>query len=231
MGWSREHLYRSSKVKVDASGTERFEALMARRAGGEPVAYLTGKREFWSQEFRVTPEVLIPRPETEHLVEAVVDFLASRTGLQRALDLGTGSGAIAVSVAKECTRAEVWATDVSTGGAARWRGRTRAGTKWVTGSAGFRATCSLRCKAWRSPLTRWYATRPTSPSREMTRLAAVMSREWEPTLALDGGADGMVFYRRIVREGTPRLREGGLLAVEIGADLGRPGLGVVSRSR
>lgn len=218
LGWSRERLYRSPDARLDASGTERFETLVARRERGEPVAYLTGKREFWSLEFTVTADVLIPRPETEHLVEAVVDFLASRAGPQRVLDLGTGSGAIAVSVARECTRAEVWATDVSAAAlrVARENARRHGvghGIRWLQGDLfaplqGLAETFdALVCNP------------PYIPSREMARLPGDVG-EWEPALALDGGVDGMDFYRRIVREGPPRLQEGGLLAVEIGADLG-----------
>lgn len=218
LGWSREDVYRSPETTLNASETERHAALVARRAGGEPVAYLIGKREFWSLEFRVTPDVLIPRPETEHLVEAVVDFLASRPEPQRVLDLGTGSGAIAVSVAKECTHAEVWATDVSAAALevtrenARRHGVNRR-IRWLQGDL----LAPLR------GLTEYFdalvSNPPYVPSRDMARLPCDV-REWEPALALDGGADGMDFYRRIVREGTLRLREGGLLAVEIGADLG-----------
>ena len=218
LGWSREDIHRSPEATLDAPEAERFEALVARRARGEPVAFLIGKREFWSLEFTVTPDVLIPRPETEHLVEAVVDFLASRPGPQRVLDLGTGSGAIAVSVARECTRAEVWATDVSSPAldVARENARRHGmdhRIRW------FRGDLFAPLQGLAESFDALVCNPPYIPSREMARLPRDVG-EWEPALALDGGADGMDFYRRIVREGTLRLREGGLLAVEIGADLG-----------
>lgn len=220
LGWSREDVYRSPETTLDAPEAERFEALVARRECGEPVAYLSGKREFRSLEFTVTPDVLIPRPETEHLVEAVVEFLASRPGTQRVLDLGTGSGAIAVSVARECPRAEVWATDVSPPALEAARGNAR--------RHGVDHRIRLLQGDLFSPLgglsgsfDALVSNPPYIPSRDMARLPRDV-REWEPALALDGGADGTDFYRRIVREGTPRLREGGLLAVEIGAGLGGP---------
>ena len=102
LGWSREALYRSPEVELQDPQIARFEGFVGRRGRGEPVAFLTGSREFWSMEFRVTRDVLIPRPETEHLVETVLDFLASHRGRCRILEIGTGSGAIAVSLAKEC---------------------------------------------------------------------------------------------------------------------------------
>ena len=217
LGWSREDLYRSPETTLDASEAERFEELVARRERGEPVAYLIGRREFWSLDFSVTPDVLIPRPETEHLVEAVVDFLASRQGPQRVLDLGTGSGAIAVCLAKECSRAEVWATDVLAAAleVARENAR-RHGVdhriRWLQGDL----FTPLRGSA--GSFDALVSNPPYIPRVEMARLPRDVG-EWEPALALDGGRDGMDFYRRIVRDGTPRLREGGLLALEVGDDL------------
>ena len=218
LGWSREDLYRSPETTLDASETERFEALVARRERGEPVAYLIGKREFRSLDFTVTPDVLIPRPETEHLVEAVVDFLASRPGPQRILDLGTGSGAIAVSVAKECPEAEVWATDVSAPALAVARENARRhGVERRIHL--FHGDLCAPARDLPGYLDAVVSNPPYIPTREMTRLPRDV-RDWEPSLALDGGVDGMGFHRRIAEEGIPLLREGGLLAVEIGADLG-----------
>ncbi len=215
--WSREDLYRSPEATLDASEAQRFEALVARRACGEPVGYLIGRREFWSLEFTVTPDVLIPRPETEHLVETVVDFLASRPGPQRILDLGTGSGAIAVSVARECAGAEVWATDVSAAALAVARENARRHgvdrrMRWLEGDL------FTPLRGLSESFDALVSNPPYIPSREMARLPRDVG-EWEPALALDGGTDGMDFYRRIVRDGTSLLREGGLLALEVGGDL------------
>ncbi len=218
LGWSREDLCRSPEAPLDASSLSCLAALVARRTCGEPVAYLTGVQEFWSLDFAVTPDVLIPRPETEHLVETVAEFLASRPGPQRLLDLGTGSGAIAVSVARECPRVEVWATDVSHEALEVARANAcRHGVdhrmRWLQGdlfgALGGSATS----------FDALVSNPPYIPGPDMARLPRDV-RDWEPALALDGGTDGMVFYRRIVAEGIPHLREGGLLAVETGADLG-----------
>ena len=223
LGWSREDLYRNPEGALGESRAERFESLVSRRVGAEPVAYVTGSREFWSLDFRVTPDVLIPRPETEHLVEAVLEFLAARRGPCRVLEIGTGSGAVAVCLAKENPAAEVWATDISepaleiarenadrhgVGQRIHWRrGDLLAPVQGLPG--GFDVLVS-------NP--------PYVPSGDIAGLQREV-RDWEPALALDGGADGMDFCRRLLRGGVRHLRPGGMLAVEVGAEQG----GAVSR--
>ncbi|CAG2272210.1 N5-glutamine S-adenosyl-L-methionine-dependent methyltransferase [Burkholderia sola] len=112
LGWTRTQLITRGDAPLDDAAVERFRALEARRVAGEPVAQLVGMREFFGRPFDVTPDVLIPRPETELLVEATLDAIG---GLPHAavLDLGTGSGAIAVSIAAERPDARVWALDRS----------------------------------------------------------------------------------------------------------------------
>ena len=219
LGWSREDLYRSPEVELQDPQIARFEGFVGRRGRGEPVAYVTGSREFWSLEFRVTRDVLIPRPETEHLVETVLDFLASRPGRCRILEVGTGSGAIAVSLAKERERAEVWAADVSAPAleVARENARRHGVERrihWLRGDLLAPAQGLPGC------FDVVVSNPPYIPSGELAGLQRDV-RDWEPALALDGGIDGMDFYRRIVRDGVRHLRDGGLMAVEIGADLSR----------
>src|SRR5467141_2989101 len=124
LGRDRTWLYAHPEEQVSSADAERFFALLARRAAGEPTQHLTGKQEFWGLEFEVTPDVLIPRPETEHVIEVALDRLAIREiragrkqtfsgeGLQIA-DVGTGSGCIAVALAKELPGATIQATDIS----------------------------------------------------------------------------------------------------------------------
>src|ERR1700681_1586014 len=124
LGRNRTWLYARPEAAVSDDEARRFFALLARRAAGEPTQHLTGKQEFWSVEFEVTPEVLIPRPETEHVIEVALDRLALRElragrpqktsgeGLQIA-DIGTGSGCIAIALAKELPAAKFYATDIS----------------------------------------------------------------------------------------------------------------------
>src|SRR5713226_7700904 len=124
LGRDRTWLYAHPEELVSSADVNRFFALIARRAAGEPTQHLTGKQEFWGLEFEVTPDVLIPRPETEHVIEVALDRLALRElrdgrpqktageGLQIA-DIGTGSGCIAIALAKELPAATFIATDIS----------------------------------------------------------------------------------------------------------------------
>src|SRR5713226_2924361 len=124
LGRDRTWIYAHPEEEIAAEAAERYLALIARRARGEPTQYLTGKQEFWGLEFEVTPDVLIPRPETEHVIEVALDRLALRelragrpqkstgAGLQIA-DIGTGSGCIAIALAKELPTANFLATDLS----------------------------------------------------------------------------------------------------------------------
>ena len=111
LGRSRSWLYAHADAPIDSVGTERFESLLARRQRGEPVAHILGMREFWSLELAVTADTLIPRPETELLVELALQRLPAGV-VQRVLDLGTGSGAIALAVAKARPLAKVTAVDL-----------------------------------------------------------------------------------------------------------------------
>src|SRR3989475_3876244 len=124
MGCDRTWLYAHPEKAIANSEADLFFSLIARRAAGEPTQHLTGKQEFWGLEFEVTPDILIPRPETEHLIEVALDRLAGRKlragrkqtftgeGLQIA-DIGTGSGCIAIALAKELPTATIYATDTS----------------------------------------------------------------------------------------------------------------------
>src|SRR5467141_5396192 len=124
LGRDRTWIYSHPEEESSSTEADRYFALIARRANGEPTQHLTGKQEFWGLEFGVTPDVLIPRPETEHLIEVALDRLAVRElragrkqtltgeGLQIA-DIGSGSGCIAIALAKELPAAAIFATDIS----------------------------------------------------------------------------------------------------------------------
>ncbi|SAL78476.1 HemK family modification methylase [Caballeronia peredens] len=125
LGWRRTELITRDQEALDAASVARFEALAERRTAGEPIAQLTGKREFFGLDFDVTPDVLIPRPETELLVEIALDVIGAKPGA-RVLDLGTGTGAIAVSIAHARPDARVWAVDRSPAALDVARGNARA---------------------------------------------------------------------------------------------------------
>src|SRR5467141_3568481 len=124
LGRDRTWIYSHPEEEISSTEADRYFALIARRANGEPTQHLTGKQEFWGLEFGVTPDVLIPRPETEHLIEVALDRLAVRelrAGRKQTLtgeglriaDIGTGSGCIAIALAKELSGATIYATDIS----------------------------------------------------------------------------------------------------------------------
>ncbi|MBI3058763.1 MAG: peptide chain release factor N(5)-glutamine methyltransferase [Deltaproteobacteria bacterium] len=115
LGRTKERLYLDYEMALETAVKDLYFSLLQRRARREPLAYITGEREFWSLRFHVTPEVLVPRPETELLVEVTLELAKRLEKIHpiKILDLGTGSGAIAVSLAKELDDIEVWATDLS----------------------------------------------------------------------------------------------------------------------
>ena len=189
-----------------------LESLVRRRLAGEPVAYLTGRREFWSIELEVSPDVLVPRPETELLVERA---LAAIAGLENpaVLDLGTGSGAIAIAIAAERPDAAVTATDVS---AAALLASRRA----MPPRLGLR-NLRFREGAWYTPLAgaRFDAI-VSNPPYVAAGDPALDALTHEPRLALVGGSDGLAALTAVA-SGAPRhLAPGGWLLVEHGASQG-----------
>ena len=194
----------------------RMENLLARRLAREPLAYIVGHKEFFSLDFEVDPAVLIPRPETELLVEAALHALAHRRRA-RVLDLGTGSGAIAIAIAVNCRDARIVATDVSAAAlAVAHRNAVRlAGTGRIEFREGdlFDAldpTGSVRA------FDLIVSNPPYIPLSEIGSLAPEVGR-YEPLTALAGGDDGMDFYWRIARRARTYLAPGGELIVEVGA--------------
>jgi release factor glutamine methyltransferase len=200
---------------------DAYRELVRRRAGGVPVAYLTGRREFWSIALAVTPDVLIPRPETELLVERVLALVAvadasdvgSGARPLRILDLGTGSGALAIALARELPQAIVTAVDVSPAAVAVAAANAR--------RAGVADRVTVVVGSWTSaldPAARFdvvVSNPPYVPTAELATLAAEVRAE--PALALDGGADGLTAYRAFVPDAVARLAPGARLLVEVGA--------------
>jgi release factor glutamine methyltransferase len=199
-------LARSSDLLAPAV-RRRFLALVERRAAREPFAYLAGEREFFGRAFQVDSRVLIPRPETEHLVEAVLAL--PRPEQPRWLDLGTGSGAIAVTLALECPAARVVATDLSPGALAVARGNARdlaAPVRFVGADLGDGLAIGDFDVVASNP--------PYVALAEAASLPPDV-RDHEPAVALYGGNDGSAVLARLLALG-PRLRRGAFLVVEIG---------------
>lgn len=209
LGRSRTWLFSHAADAVDAAGTARFDDLVARRAAGEPVAYLTGSRGFWTLDLAVTPATLVPRPETELLVELALARLPDEVDV-RIADLGTGSGAIALAIAHERPRAGVVATDASEAALEVARGnavRNRI------------ANVEFRAGDWLAPLAGdtfdLVASNPPYIADGDPHLLEGDLR-FEPPAALSSGADGLDAIRRIVTGAGGHLRTNGWLLLEHG---------------
>ncbi|MCX6038755.1 MAG: peptide chain release factor N(5)-glutamine methyltransferase [Chloroflexi bacterium] len=203
-----------------------LEALVARLQGGEPLPYIVGHWEFFGLEFEVTPDVLIPRPETELLVERAIAWLRkSEPGSRelRVMDVGTGSGCIAISLAVNVPGLSITATDISA--AALKVARCNAEKMNVSGSITFLEADLFPNLLIPDCFSLIVANLPYIPTNTLYKIP-VYGRE--PTLALDGGSDGLVLIRRILTEAPDRLISGGLFLMEIEASEGPAVLSLAS---
>lgn len=226
LGRDRAWLYTHSDDSLDRAAAEKYFALIARRAAGEPTQYLTGKQEFWGLEFEVTPAVLIPRPETEHVVEVALERLGSRgikidmrTGAPspalRIADVGTGSGCLAVTLAHELPHAEIVATDISA--AAFEVARRNAVRHGVADRIHFVQTNLLEGL---SPLLLdMIVSNPPYIARGDASALQREVREHEPETALFGGPTGVEIYQRLIEQAGALLAPRGILVLEIGHNL------------
>ena len=210
----RIQLYTSYDRPLTDAERDAYRALVKRRAAFEPVAYILGTREFYGRPFMVTRDVLIPRPETEHLVDAVLTWVRD-SGIEapRIVDVGTGSGAIAVTLAKELPSASVTAVDVSATALAVARRNAESSGAAIS----FLESDLLAAVA--GPFDVVVANLPYIGENERPTLAPDV-RDHEPGLALFAGADGLALIRRLVTQAAGLTRLSGLLALEIGAGQG-----------
>jgi release factor glutamine methyltransferase len=216
--WARVQLYTHYEEEVDAARRARFRELVKRRAAGAPVAYLVGRKEFYSLTLQVGPAVLIPRPDTETVV---VEFLTRFKGHAgpRAVDLGTGSGAIALACAAQNETARLIATDISPEALAV--ARANAERLKLADRVEFREGDLYAPLADEPAFDAILANPPYIPTDEIATLAPGV-RDHEPRRALDGGPDGLDVVRRIVAGAAERLVPGGQLILEIGTAQERP---------
>lgn len=213
LGKPRAWLYAHAEDALDAEQAAAFAALLQRRCRGEPVAYLTGRRGFWSLDLRVTPATLIPRADTERLVELALQRLPPQRVLNVA-DLGTGSGAIALALARERPQARVVATDASA--AALEVARANAVDNQVANVEFLEGT-------WFAPLaTRRFDLIVSNPPYVAEHDAHLEQGDlrFEPRTALAAGADGLDDLRQIVAQAPVHLRSGSWLLLEHGYDQG-----------
>jgi release factor glutamine methyltransferase len=233
----RSWLYSHPEWVLEDRDAERYFALVARRAGGEPTQYLIGKQEFWGLEFEVNPHVLIPRPETEHVVEVALSRLLA--GAQRAtdhprtlriVDVGTGSGCIAVALARELPAAEVFAIDISgpaleVASRNALRHRVREHVRFLQGDlldslavgrhsiGGPGGDLGGQSASGHFDLI---ASNPPYIARDEAESLAREVLEHEPHKALFGGAAGTEVYARLIDQSAALLSPGGSLVLELG---------------
>jgi release factor glutamine methyltransferase len=205
VGHDRSWLYAHSDEELKEVWWIHYGRYLHERLKGKPTQYITGTQEFYGRDFDVTPDVLIPRPETEHVIEAV---LVRATGAKRILDLGTGSGAIAVTVALE-TGVRVVATDISP---AALRVAS-ANARRLQGGVDFVA-CDL-ATALAGPFDLIATNPPYVPSAGKAGLQREV-RDFEPEIALYGGPDGVDVYRRLIPQVFSLLKPKGWLVMELG---------------
>jgi len=244
----RAWMYSHPESPLDAAAAEGYLALVARRAAGEPTQYLTGRQEFWGLEFEVTPAVLIPRPETEHVVEVALERLGEERGIRidmrtgepsstlRIADVGTGSGCVAVALARELPHAEVIATDISSD--ALDVARRNAARHGVTERIRFVQTDLLAelldaARAGASGFERLDLI-VSNPPYVARNEAAELPREvrcHEPATALFGGPTGTEFYECLIEQAGELLDARGTLVLELGYNCADAVRGIVSRQR
>lgn len=232
LGRDRAWLYAHPEERLASGAANEFSALVTRRAAGEPTQYLTGKQEFWGLEFEVTPAVLIPRPETEHVVEVALERLRARrppAGAQsrdqplRIADVGTGSGCLAVALARELPGAEIFATDISPP-AIEVAGRNAVchgvanRVHFLCGNLLEPAAGDSALPGEPSSLFDLIVSNPPYVGRRDADGLEREVREHEPHVALFGGAEGPEVYAELVNQAAPLLRRGGSLVIELGYD-------------
>ena len=250
---TRTSLYSHPEDQLTPSESQNYFSLVERRAAGVPTQHLTGKQEFWGLEFEVTPDVLIPRPETEHVIEVALDRLALRDlrttksqnmsgeGLLIA-DIGTGSGCIAIALAKELPAAQFYALDISQAAlVVAQRNATRLGfsnritflesnlLESFSTVSGQQAAPLFEKEAlpdfYESPVTSHesllfdliVSNPPYIARREAANLAREV-RDHEPAIALFGGEEGYELYSDLITQSAAHLKPGGILVLELGHD-------------
>ncbi|MGB9698065.1 MAG: peptide chain release factor N(5)-glutamine methyltransferase [Thermodesulfobacteriota bacterium] len=214
LGMDRVGLYIHYDQPLTSTELNSFKEMVSRRLKREPLAYIIGKKEFWSMSFKVTPDVFIPRPETEMLVEEALKIATRESDHNnplKILDIGTGSGAIVIALAKELPTAYLEATEISA--KALEVARENAAAHGVAGRIDFKQADLF--PSLRGPYDLIVANPPYIPRRHLTSLPPEV-RHFEPPLAWDGGEDGLDFFRRLLPQVGKFLRPQGWFLTEIG---------------
>lgn len=233
LGQDRAWLYAHPEHELDVTTREQYFSLIARRAIGVPTQHLTGHQEFWGLDFEVTPDVLIPRPETEHVIEVALERLGIGPDLRsprrketfRIADIGTGSGCIAIALAHELPAAQIVATDISP--AALEVARRNAARHGAASRIDF-VECNLldfilngsRVTNHESRSFDLIVSNPPYIARQEAATLPREVREHEPAVALFGGETGTEIYAPLIAQAATLLKAGGILVLELGHNSG-----------
>jgi release factor glutamine methyltransferase len=214
LGWERIKVLTHLFDPISETASLGFRNLIQKRATGFPLQYLTGKQEFMSLDFLVTPQVLIPRDDTEVVVETVLNLKALVKPCPAIVDLGTGSGIIAVTLKKHWPQAKVFAVDISSEALAIAKNNAQ---RHQTEIAFFQGDLLAPFKG-KNTFDIIVSNPPYIPRDQIKALQIEVTKE--PSLALDGGLDGLDYYHRLAQTAPRYLVQGGWLVVEIGSDQG-----------
>ena len=223
LGCDRGYLHSHPEINIPPETAGRYLRMVAERATGKPTQYITGHQEFWGLDFEVTTDVLIPRPETEHVVEAVADlsrrFEAEARAALRIVDVGTGSGCIALALASEFPRAEIYATDISRPALeVAARNAVRVG---MQGRVRFLEGDLLAplLDAGLAGTVDFVASNPPYVAQAELDMVQREVREFEPRIAWGGLERGEQVYAQLFPQAVEALRPGGYVVVEIGYNM------------
>ena len=213
LGCDRAYLYGHPERELTADENSRYQDAVARRATGLPAQYITGHQEFWGLDFIVSPQVLIPRPETEHVIERVLELVkGAKEGVApRIVDVGTGSGCIAVALAKELPQAEIHATDISPG--ALDLARQNAARNGLHDRIVFHESDLLRGIEMNA--FDLVVSNPPYVGLSEEDQVQLEVRKFEPRNAVFAGASGLEVIQRLVPQASDVLKSGGWLVMEI----------------
>jgi release factor glutamine methyltransferase len=213
LGKSREWILAHNDLELEKDQIKKLDSLVSRLINGEPLAYLSGQRSFYGLDFKVNPDVLIPRPETELLVEEAAAWLEENPHRRKAVDVGTGSGIIALTLVDLFSDLEMTAVDISEKALAvaqenacwhQLEGRVR----WEHGDL---------LSQQEGPFNLILANLPYIPTTTLNQLDVI---KFEPRLALDGGENGLILIERLLKQAVTRLLPGGAIFLEIESTLG-----------
>jgi release factor glutamine methyltransferase len=219
-------LYLSFHNPVSSEAQSQLQALVQRRLKGEPVSYLIGRKEFWSLLFKVGPAVMVPRPQTETLVEEALKLFPSHSS-PVVLDIGTGSGALAIALATELPHATLIATDICAETLAM--ARKNAASNRIMTITFLQGDLFAPVEGSGAAFDLIVSNPPYIAHDAIAALPAGI-RDYEPHVALDGGPDGLACYRRIVAEAPRYLKPGGWLLLEVGEGQSQPLIKLISQN-